>query len=161
MPTTIRPATPGDEPLVLHFVRELARYEKLERQLDLDVDRLRHWLFEGGGNGGALIAESERVPVGFALFFATFSTFKIRPCLWLEDLFVLPEHRGRGHGLALLRAVAKEAVRRGAPRLDWAVLDWNELAIGFYERQGARLLDDWRVCRLDEDALAEFAGGDG
>ena len=103
------------------------------------------------------LAETAAEPVGFALFFQSYSTFRTMPCLHLEDLFVLPEHRGRGIGLSLLRAVAAEAVGRGCPRLDWDVLDWNASAIGFYEKQGARLLNDWRICRLEGEALARAA----
>jgi GNAT superfamily N-acetyltransferase len=106
---------------------------------------------------GALLADVGGEPAGFALFFASYSTFLTEVCLHLEDLFVRPAHRGRGIGLALLRAVAAVAVARGCPRLDWQVLDWNAPAIGFYERQGARVLPDWRTCRLDGDALARCA----
>jgi len=155
----IRRATPADVQHVLHCIRELARYERLEHELDVDAARLRDWLFAKGASGGALIAEADGQPVGFALYFPTFSTFKVRECLHLEDLFVLPEHRGHGHGLALLRAVAQEAVRRGCPRLDWNVLDWNEPAIGFYRKQGAQVLPDWRTCRLAGAALQAFANG--
>jgi GNAT superfamily N-acetyltransferase len=142
---------------VAHFIRELARYEKLEHQLDLDESRLREHLGGAQPACGALLAEIDGVPVGFALFFPTYSTFRTRSCLHLEDLFVLPERRGHGIGLLLLRAVAAVAVARGCPRLDWNVLDWNTPAIGFYERQGAVLLADWRVCRLEGDALQQVA----
>ncbi|MCU0863996.1 MAG: GNAT family N-acetyltransferase, partial [Planctomycetes bacterium] len=101
------------------------------------------------------------LPVGFALFFQNYSTFKTRPCLHLEDLFVDPACRGKGIGLALLRATAAVAVARGCPRLDWNVLDWNAPAIGFYEAQGARLMSDWRLCRLDGEALASLAAAAG
>jgi GNAT superfamily N-acetyltransferase len=153
----VRAVGPGDEQHVARFIRDLARYERLEDQLDLDEARLREHLFGRNPACGALLAEVDGVPVGFALFFPSYSTFRTRPCLWLEDLFVVPEQRGRGTGLLLLRAVAAEALRRGCPRLDWAVLDWNTTAIGFYEKQGARLLKDWRICRLDGDALAKMA----
>ena len=153
----MRAVGPGDERHVARFIRDLARYERLEHQLDLDEARLREHLFGKSPACGALLAEVDGAPVGFALFFATYSTFLTRPCLYLEDLFVVPEQRGKGTGLLLLRAVAAEAVRRGCPRLDWAVLDWNEPAIGFYEKQGARLLKDWRICRIDGGALAKLA----
>lgn len=155
----IRPARPDDVPTILDFIRGLARYERLEHVLDLDGQRLREHLFGSPPACGCLLAEDGGVPVGFALFFAAYSTFAMRPFLHLEDLFVLPEHRGRGHGLALLRAVAAEAVRRGAPRLEWVVLDWNEPAIGFYQRHGAELLSDWRVCRVSGERLQALAGG--
>lgn len=158
----IRRATPVDVPLLLRCIRELARYEKLEHELELDAARLHAALFGASAATFAFVAEEQdgdggSQPVGFALGFATFSTFKTRSCLHLEDLFVLAEHRGKGHGLSLLRAVAGEAVRLCCARLQWNVLDWNVSAIGFYEAQGARLLTDWRICRVDGDALATMA----
>lgn len=153
----VRPATPDDVPLLLRCIRELARYEKLEHELAMDASRLADALFGPAAFAFAFVAEDGEEPVGFALGFATFSTFKTNVCLHLEDLFVLEPHRGRGHGLRLLRAVAAEAVRRGASRLQWNVLDWNAPAIAFYEAQGARLLHDWRICRLDGAALAAMA----
>jgi GNAT superfamily N-acetyltransferase len=153
----IRRAGPGDASLVARFIRDLARYEKLEHQIDVDEGRLREHLGGAVPACGALIAELDGAPIGFALFFQNYSTFRTRPCLYLEDLFVQEQHRGRGVGLELLRAVAAEAVARGCPRLDWSVLDWNEPAIGFYRAQGARMLDDWRIFRLDGEALARAA----
>ena len=158
-PATIRPATPADVPLLAAFIRELAVYERLEHEVALDEQRLHRHLFGPVPACGALVADAGGEPAGFALFFASYSTFLTEVCLHLEDLFVRPAHRGRGLGLALLRAVAAEAVARGCPRLDWQVLDWNAPAIGFYQRQGARLLTDWRTCRLDGDALARCAAG--
>ncbi|HEX5053080.1 MAG TPA: GNAT family N-acetyltransferase [Planctomycetota bacterium] len=158
-PVVVRPAAPRDVPDIARFIRDLARYEKLEHQLDLDAARLHEHLFGASPACGALLAEVGGRAVGFALFFATYSTFRTRPCLHLEDLFVVPEHRGRGAGLALLRAVAAEALRRGCPRLDWNVLDWNVSAIGFYEKQGAAVLGDWRTCRLEGEALRRAASG--
>jgi GNAT superfamily N-acetyltransferase len=156
---SIRAARPGDEATIAGFIRDLARYEQLEHHCDPDQARLATHLFGPTPACGALLAERHGEPVGFALFFTSYSTFRTAPCLWLEDLFVSPEHRGSGVGLALLRAVAAVAVERGCPRLDWAVLDWNRLAIDFYERQGAELLSDWRVCRLQGDALRQVAEG--
>ena len=150
----VRRATPDDVPLLLRCIRELAIYEKLEHELDMDATRLTDALFGPAACAFAFVAEEVEEPVGFALGFATFSTFKTNVCLHLEDLFVLSPHRGKGHGMRLLRAVAGEAVRRGASRLQWNVLDWNAPAIAFYEAQGARLLHDWRICRLDGSALA-------
>lgn len=154
----IRPARPGDESTILAFVHALARYEKLERQLDTDPERLREHLFGDPPACAALIAEADGEPVGFALYFPKYSTFQTAPTLHLEDLFVLPEHRGGGHGEALLRAVAREARRRGCRHLDWVVLDWNVRAIGFYRRLGARVLVDWRFCRVTGEALDSLAG---
>ena len=155
---SVRAAGPADAPVVARFIRDLARYERLEHQLDVDEVRLRRHLDGPHPACGALLAEVGGVPVGFALFFASYSTFRTAPCLWLEDLFVVPEQRGSGIGLSLLRAVAAVAVARGCPRLDWSVLDWNMDAIGFYERNGARLLADWRICRLEGDALQRLGG---
>ncbi|MCB9886788.1 MAG: GNAT family N-acetyltransferase [Planctomycetes bacterium] len=146
---TVRAARPADVATICRFIAGLAAYERLEHQLDLDEARLHEHLFGQQPVCGALIAESGGLPIGFALYFATYSTFRTRPCMHLEDLFVEPEHRGKGAGLALLRAVADEARARGCPRLDWNVLDWNTSAIEFYEQQGAQLLPDWRVCRLE------------
>lgn len=154
---TIRDAVPGDTRQIATFIRDLARYERLEHELELDEARLEQHLFGPEPVCGALLAERDGLPVGFALFFTSYSTFLTAPCLYLEDLFVAPEHRGHGVGLGLLRAVAALAVARGCRRLDWAVLDWNTPAIGFYEQQGARLMSDWRICRLDGDALQRVA----
>jgi len=154
----IRPAVPGDESLVARFILELARYERLEHEVDLSEERLAEHLFGERPVCGALISEHDGEPVGFALYFTSYSTFWCKPCLFLEDLYVAPEHRGRGYGLELLRACAQLAIDRGCPRLDWHVLDWNQLAIDFYQRQGATVLPDWRTCRLDGDALRAMAG---
>lgn len=156
----VRTARPGDEGAIAEFIRGLARYEHLEHLLDLDENRLREHLFAPQAVCGALLAELGGVPVGFALFFTSYSTFRTQPCLYLEDLFVLPEQRGRGIGLRLLRELAALAVTRGCPRVDWCVLDWNAPAIEFYERQGAHILTDWRLCRLEGDALRRLAAGD-
>jgi GNAT superfamily N-acetyltransferase len=153
----IRTAVPGDEPIVARFILELARYERLEHEVDLSEERLTEHLFGERPVCGALIAEQDGEPVGFALHFISYSTFWCRPCLFLEDLYVSPEHRGGGHGLSLLRACAQLAVERDCPRLDWHVLDWNQLALDFYQRQGAEVLPDWRTCRLDGDALRAMA----
>jgi GNAT superfamily N-acetyltransferase len=153
----VRDARPADLPHLLRCIEALAVFEQLEAQLDLDPERLREHLFGAVPACRALIAELAGQAVGFALYFTSYSTFRTRPCLWLEDLFVLPEHRGHGAGLALLRAVAAAAVRLGCPRLDWSVLDWNRDAIRFYERCGAQLLADWRICRLDGPRLRALA----
>jgi len=152
----IRAATEDDVPHLLHCIRELARYERREHECELDAARLTEHLF-GRPVAWALVAEHDGERVGFALCHTSYSTFKTRPCVHLEDLFVLPEYRGHGHGLALLRACAARAVREGCPRLDWTVLEWNDPAIGFYKKQGADVLPDWRTCRLDGEALARMA----
>jgi GNAT superfamily N-acetyltransferase len=155
----IRPATPADVPTVARLIRALAEYEKLTHTLVLDEDRLRDHLFGSRPFVEVLIAEDAGTPVGYALFFPTYSSFLTRPGIYLEDVFVLPEYRGRGHGKALLAALARLAVERGCGRLEWSVLNWNEPSIGFYESLGAVPMDEWSVYRLTGDALTKLAGG--
>ena len=154
----VRPARPGDEAAIAGFIMDLARYEKLEHQVQLSEDRLAEHLFGERPVCGALLAEHAGRPVGFALYYVSYSTFRCEPCLNLEDLYVDPGQRGRGFGLELLRALARLAIERNYPRLDWHVLDWNQLAIDFYRRQGADVMPDWRLCRLEGAALARMAG---
>ena len=159
---TLRPATPDDAEAVCALILELADYEKLRAAARTTPEAVRAALDPPPGAPRLdvllAIADDAPQPVGFALFFPVFSTFEARWGLYLEDLYVRPEHRGTGTGLALLRAVAQEAVRRRAPRLDWVVLDWNAPAIGFYERLGARAMSDWTGMRLTGDALAALGG---
>lgn len=160
----LRSATPADAEAVCSLILGLADYEKLRHEARTTPDAIRAALDPAPGQPrlDVLLAfpdsTSDESPateaVGFALFFPVFSTFEAGWSLYLEDLYVRPEHRGTGAGLALLRAVAQEAVRRGAARLDWAVLDWNRPAIGFYERLGARPMTGWTGMRLSGDALA-------
>lgn len=152
----ITPATPDDVPLVLQFIRELADYERLGDAVVATPELLRQELFERRG-AEVLLAREDRAPIGFAVFFHNFSTFAGRRGLYLEDLFVRPGHRGRGIGRALLSAIADIAVRRGCARFEWAVLDWNESAIGFYRSLGARPMEEWTVFRLEGDALLRLA----
>ena len=156
---TIRFATPADIPALLRMIRGLAEYEKLAHLVVADERRLAAALFGGGATVEALIAREagENGPeAGFALFFHTFSTFLGQRGLWLEDLFVYPQYRGKGLGRRLLAELAAVARGRGCGRFEWAVLDWNAPAIGFYERMGATLLPDWRIVRVTGDALAGF-----
>lgn len=153
----IRPATPADAPLLIQFISELADYERLGHTVTLDEDRLRGHLFGPQPCIEALIAEVDKVPAGFALYFTNYSTFQCLPGLYLEDLFVRPQFRGRGLGRQLLLSVARLAVERGYGRMEWAVLDWNEPAIGFYQSMGARPLDDWTKYRLAGAALTRAA----
>jgi GNAT superfamily N-acetyltransferase len=155
----IRPATPADVPTVARLIRALAEYEKLTHTLALDEARLRDHLFGPRPYVEVLIAEDAGTPVGYALFFPTYSTFLARPGIYLEDLFVLPEHRGHGQGKALLAALAKLALERGCGRLEWSVLNWNEPSIGFYKSLGAVPMDEWSVYRLTGAALTKLAGG--
>jgi GNAT superfamily N-acetyltransferase len=153
---TVRPANPADVTAILGFIRALAEYEKLSHTVVANEALLREHVFGPRPAAEVLIAAIDAKPVGFALFFTTFSTFLARPGIWLEDLFVLPEHRSRGVGKALLQAVAKLAVQRNCGRLEWSVLDWNEPAIGFYKKVGAAMLDDWTICRVTGDALTQL-----
>lgn len=151
---TIRPATRADVPLLLEMIAELAAYEKLGERAVGDVERLERSLFELRA-AEALIAEVGGEPAGYAIFFPTFSTFLCWPGLWIEDIYVRPGRRGEGLGRALFGAVAATATERGFERLDWAVLDWNETAISFYRRLGAIGLDEWRMMRLEGEALID------
>jgi len=153
---TIRPATDADVPAIADLIRGLARYEKLEGEVTMTAELLTKNLFGPRRYAETLLAEDEEKQIGFALFFHNFSTFLGLPGIYLEDLFVVPEHRGRGVGRALLKELARIAVDRGCGRLEWAVLDWNRDAIGFYERLGARPNSEWTVYRLSGEALSEL-----
>ena len=155
---TIRPASREEVPLVLEFIRDLARYERLEHEMSASEPELREALFGERRYAEVVFACSGGTPVGFALFFHNFSTFKGRPGIYLEDLFVRPEARGRGIGKLLLAYLARTAVERRCARLEWAVLDWNEPSIGFYRSLGAVPMEEWTVFRLTGDALALLAG---
>jgi GNAT superfamily N-acetyltransferase len=156
---TIRPATIDDVPQILTFIRALADYERLAHAVVATEDGLRRALFGARPYAEVVLAEDAGVPIGFALFFHTFSTFLGQPGLYLEDLFVVPEARGRGVGRALLGHLARLAVDRGCGRVEWAVLDWNAPAIRFYERLGARPNHEWTIYRLTGDPLTALAGG--
>jgi GNAT superfamily N-acetyltransferase len=153
----IRLATPTDIPAIVHLIRALADYEKLSHQVVIDEARLREHLFGPRPYAEVLLAEEGGQVVGYALFFHTYSTFLGRPSLYLEDLFVLPEQRGRGHGKALLARLARLALERDCGRFEWMVLDWNTPAIQFYESLGAALNPEWKLCRMTGDALRRFA----
>jgi GNAT superfamily N-acetyltransferase len=156
----IRPATEADVATILGFVRELADYEKLAHAAVATEAMIARGLFGPRPYAEALIAEIDGAPVGFALFFHTFSTFVGLPGLYLEDIYVRPAHRRKGIGLGLLRELAKIALARDCGRLEWAVLDWNEPAIRFYRTKlGARAMDDWTTQRLDRDAIMALAAG--
>jgi len=157
MTVRIRPAEPADVPVVAELIWQLARFEKLEKEVVLTEELLRAGLFGSRPYAEAVLADENGEPIGFALFFHTFSTFLARPGLYLEDLFVLPEHRGRGVGRALLGHLARLAVERGCGRLEWAVLNWNKEAIRFYERLGAHPNSEWTVYRLAGEALHSLA----
>lgn len=153
LPLRLREATAADVPQILAFIRQLAEYERLAHEVKAGEAELRAHLFGARPAAEVLLAEWRGEPAGFALYFTTFSTFLGRPGFWLEDLFVPPERRGLGIGRALLTGLAREAQARGHGRVEWAVLDWNEPAKGFYERLGARKLEEWRTWRLTGPAL--------
>jgi GNAT superfamily N-acetyltransferase len=150
-------ATRNDVPIILRFIRELAEYEKLSHEVVATDETLRASLFGPRPAAEAVIAYAGSEPVGFALYFHTFSTFLGRPGLYLEDLYVTPAWRSRGVGRRLLAFVARVAVERECGRLEWSVLDWNEPALAVYRRIGARPLDEWTVQRLTGEALRALA----
>lgn len=155
---SIRRATARDAPTIAALVRGLAEYERLAHEMEATPAALRRHGFGRRRYYEAIICRRGRRPVGFGLYFFTYSTFAGRPTLYLEDLFVLPGERGRGAGRALLRALARIAVRRGCGRMEWAVLDWNTPAIRFYRRLGATLRREWILTRLAGEPLARLAG---
>lgn len=160
----LRPATPDDVPLILSFIRELADYEKLPDEVDATEALLREHLFGASPCAEVIIADVTESPgcppspAGFALFFRHFSTFRGRPGIYLEDLFVRAQFRGLGIGKALLVHLAKLARQRGCPRFEWSVLDWNTPAIEFYKRLGAVPMSEWTVFRVTGEALDRLAG---
>jgi GNAT superfamily N-acetyltransferase len=154
---TIIPARESDVPIILRMIKGLAEYERMSDQVVATEDSLRETLFGPRPAAEVVLAYHEREPIGFALFFHNYSTFMGRPGLYLEDLFVAPLWRGRGIGKLLLTHLASIAVERRCGRMEWAVLDWNESAIGFYTRLGASMLEDWRICRLTGEALMRAA----
>jgi GNAT superfamily N-acetyltransferase len=154
----IRPGLLEDVPLIAELIEALARYEKLEHEVVMTEEKLTTHLFGERRYAETLIAEDGDRPVGFALFFHTFSTFLAQPGLYLEDLFVVPERRGAGIGRALLERLAQVAIDRGCGRLEWAVLNWNQDAIRFYERLGAKPNSEWTVYRLTGEPLRALAG---
>ncbi|MBX3272489.1 MAG: GNAT family N-acetyltransferase [Sandaracinaceae bacterium] len=153
----IRFATPADAATILALVRELAAYEREPDAVEATEATLAAQLAEPSPPFECLIAELDGEAAGFALFFHTYSTWRGRRGLWLEDLFVRPRHRGAGIGRALLVELARVALDRGCARFEWTVLDWNELAIGFYRSLGAAPMDEWTTWRLDGAALAALA----
>ena len=157
MTLSIRPAGRADAGEVVRLIRELARYEKLEHMAVGTEESLAAALFGPRPACEALIAERGGRAVGFALFFTTFSTFLCQPGLYLEDLFVEPEHRGAGIGKALLRRLAALALERGCGRFEWRVLDWNTPSIRFYESLGAVVMPEWQLVRMTEPEFARLA----
>ena len=155
-PFTLRPAAPADLPAIVGLIRELADFEHLSHLVVVTPESLQPHLFGDKPAAEAVVAEVQGSVVAFALFFTNFSTFLGRPGLYLEDLYVQPAHRGAGLGKALLQHLGALAVERGCGRFEWSVLDWNENAIRFYEKMGATVMPDWRICRVTGEALAGF-----
>ena len=153
----IRPATAADVPIILELIRALATYERAPNDVTATENGLVEVLFDEKPSAEVLLAFENETAVGFAVFFHNFSTWLGRPGLYLEDLFVRPEHRGKGYGRALLIYLAKIARERGCGRMEWAVLDWNKPAIEFYRKLGAKPLDEWTVFRLTRDGIAKLA----
>ena len=154
---SIRPATVADVPVILQLIRDLAAYERAPNEVTATKEQLVDVLFGKKPAAEVLLAFENETPVGFAVFFHNFSTWLGRPGLYLEDLFVKPEMRGKGYGRALLVDLAKVALERGCGRMEWAVLNWNDPAIQFYRKLGAKPMDEWTVFRLTHDGIAKVA----
>lgn len=154
---TLRRAQAEDAAVLFELIQGLAEYEQLSHQVTGTPDLLQQHLSGDRPLVEAILAQCDGHIVGFALFFTNYSTFLTKPGLYLEDLFVQPDYRQRGIGKALLRGLANLALERGCGRLEWSVLDWNEPAIAFYQRLGASILPDWRICRVTEQAIATLA----
>ena len=153
---TLRAAELRDVAPIVSLIRELAEFEHLTHLLQVTPEKLRPHLFGEKPAAEAMVADVQGQVAAFALFFTNFSTFLAQPGLYLEDLFVQPAHRGNGIGEALLKRLAAMAVERGYGRFEWSVLDWNENAIRFYQRMGATMMPDWRICRIAGDELKAF-----
>jgi diamine N-acetyltransferase len=154
----LRDATPDDLPAIVRLVRALAEYEKLAHEARATEAAFDRALFGDPPRAGAMIAEVAGAPAALCVWYRTFSTFTGRHGIWVEDIFVEPEHRGRGIARAMFKSLAARVLAEGGARLEWSVLDWNAPAIGAYRAMGARGLDDWTIQRVDGDALAELAG---
>lgn len=159
MSLRIRPATAADAALILRFITDLAIYEKAEHEVQTDVAGIEASLFSPQSSAQALICEHDGAPVGYAVYFFNYSTWLGKNGLYLEDLFITPEKRGIGAGKALLKHLAQQAVSLECGRFEWAVLDWNQPAIDFYQSFGAKPQDEWTTYRLTGQALLDFAQG--
>jgi GNAT superfamily N-acetyltransferase len=164
MPTdaafSIRAAAEADAELLFELILELARYEKLADQVRGNAEALRRTLFEQRAAEALILEAGGGETAGYAIFFTTFSSFECRSGIWLEDVYVRPEHRRAGIGLAVMEHLAALALERGHVRLDWCALEWNEPALDFYAGLGATRLDDWRMLRLEVDGMRQLTGGD-
>lgn len=153
----IRNATKEDTTILLHFIKALAEYEKLLHEVVADENTIGKWLFCDAPKAYAIIVEWDGRPIGFALYFYNFSTFLGKAGIYIEDVFIEPEYRGKGAGKAVFQYMARKAVAEGCGRLEWWVLDWNQPAIDFYTSIGARPMDEWTVQRVDGDALIKLS----
>lgn len=153
----IKPATPADCGVILHFIKAIAEYEKLSHLVQATEESIYKNLFTQPTVAHCIIGYENKIPVGFALYFNNYSTFVSRPGIYLEDLFVEPQHRGKGYGKALLMHLVKTAKQNSWGRVEWSVLNWNKPAIDFYESLGAKAMQEWTVYRLDEDAINRLA----
>ena len=156
-PITITPATCDDVPLLFELVMALAEYENLSHEVTGAPEDLEKYLFGESPTAHAIVARIDGAPAGFALYFFNFSTFLMKPGIYLEDLFVLPGYRRRGIGTAIFQYLAQTALAKGCGRFEWSVLDWNQPAIDFYMSKGAGMLNDWRTCRVAGRALEDLA----
>jgi GNAT superfamily N-acetyltransferase len=156
---SILPATHADLPIIHRFIHALAEYEKLAHHCHATIESLDRTLFGPRPYAEVLIARLGDMPVGYALFFHNYSTFLASPGIYLEDVFVLPEHRNKGIGKAVLKRLAQPALERGCSRLEWSVLDWNTPSIEFYKRIGATVHPDWRICRMTANEMTQLAKG--
>lgn len=159
-PITISPATRDDVPLLFELVMALAEYENLAHEVTGAPEDLDTYLFGQHPRAYAIVARIDGAPAGFALYFFNFSTFLMKPGIYLEDLFVLPGYRRRGIGTAIFQYLAQTALAKGCGRFEWNVLDWNQPAIDFYMSKGATMLNDWRTCRVTGKALEDLAIND-
>ncbi len=157
----IRPATEADVQLLFDLILELASYEKMADEVVGDAEILRRSLFEERAAEALLLETADGEAVGYAIFFTTFSTFECRSGIWLEDVYVRPEHRRGGIGRLVMEHLAKLALDRGHVRLDWVALEWNQPALEFYDQLGARRLDDWKMLRLEKDGIRRLASESG
>ncbi len=154
---SIRPATPADVALIFDLIKQLAVYEKLEDMVTGNAEMLNESLFGKTKSCECVVAFENEKPIGFALYFTTFSTFLCKPGLYLEDLFVIPEARGKGYGKQLLQHLARLALQRGCGRFEWRVLDWNTPSIEFYKSLGAAIMPEWHLVRMTETEMAAMA----
>lgn len=154
---TLSPATPADVPAIAQLIHALAEYEKLSHEVTGKPEDLAQHLFGDRPYAECILARVDDNPVGFALFFHNYSTFLMKPGIYLEDLFVLPDYRGQGIGQLLLKYLGKLAIERNCGRLEWNVLDWNSPAIAFYQRMGAEIKPEWELCRVTGEALKNLA----